>query len=101
MLVLGVFALPLLGIGIGIGLRDPWPSGEPRFALVACAMVEHGQWLFPHRGSELHADNPPLFMWLQAGGYLVTHNWRVAFMLRSLLAGLGALALVYDLARRL
>ncbi len=98
-LLLGVFALLMLGIGIG--LRDPWPSDEPRFALVARAMVEQGQWLFPHRGSELYADKPPLFMWLQAGGYLLTHNWRVAFMLPSLLAGLGALALVYDLARRL
>jgi 4-amino-4-deoxy-L-arabinose transferase-like glycosyltransferase len=95
----GLFALLLLGIGIG--LRDPWPSDEPRFALVAHAMVEHGRWLFPHRGSELYADKPPLFMWLQAGGYLLTHNWRVAFMLPSLVAGLGALALVYDLARRL
>ena len=98
-LLFGVLALLMLGIGIG--LRDPWPSDEPRFALVARAMVEHGQWLFPHRGSELYADKPPLFMWLQAGGYLLTHNWRVAFMLPSLLAGLGALALVYDLARRL
>ena len=95
----GLFALLLLGIGIG--LRDPWPSDEPRFALVARTMVEHGQWLFPHRGSELYADKPPLFMWLQAAGYLLVHNWRVAFMLPSLLAGLGALALVYDLARRL
>jgi 4-amino-4-deoxy-L-arabinose transferase-like glycosyltransferase len=94
-----VFALLMLGIGIG--LRDPWPSDEPRFALVARAMVEHGQWLFPHRGSELYADKPPLFMWLQAGTYLLVHNWRVAFLLPSLLAGLGALALVYDLARRL
>lgn len=98
-LLLGAFALLLLGLGIG--LRDPWPSDEPRFALVARAMVEHGHWLFPHRGSELYADKPPLFMWLQAGAYLLTRQWRVAFMLPSLLAGLGALALVYDVGRRL
>ena len=97
--LLGAFALLLLGLGIG--LRDPWPSDEPRFALVAQAMVEHGHWLFPHRGSELYADKPPLFMWLQAGAYLLTRQWRVAFMVPSLLAGLGALALVYDLGRRL
>lgn len=98
-LLLGVFALLLLGLGMG--LRDPWPSDEPRFALVARAMVEHGYWLFPHRGSELYADKPPLFMWLQAGAYLLTREWRVAFLLPSLLAGLGTLALVYDLGRRL
>ena len=97
--LLGAFALLLLGLGLG--LRDPWPSDEPRFALVARTMVEHGQWLFPHRGSELYADKPPLFMWLQAGAYLLTRQWRVAFLLPSLLAGLGALALVYDLGRRL
>jgi 4-amino-4-deoxy-L-arabinose transferase-like glycosyltransferase len=95
----GVFAL--LVLGLGIGLRDPWPSDEPRFALVAHWMVAHGQWLFPHRGHELYADKPPVFFWLQALGYLLTRSWRVAFMLPSLLAGLGALALVYDLARRL
>src|SRR5690242_21756445 len=40
----GLFALFVLGVGIG--LRDPWPSDEPRFALVAHWMVGHGQWLF-------------------------------------------------------
>ena len=95
----GLFALLLLGLGIG--LRDPWPSDEPRFALIARLMVEHGQWLFPHRGNELYPDKPPVFMWLQALAYLVTGNWRVAFLLPSLASGLGALALVYDVARRL
>ena len=99
LLLFGVFALLLLGVGIG--LRDPWPSDEPRFALVARLMVEHGQWLFPHRGAELYPDKPPVFMWLQALGYYLTGSWRVAFMLPSLTAGLGALALTYDLARRL
>jgi 4-amino-4-deoxy-L-arabinose transferase-like glycosyltransferase len=98
-LLFGVFALLLLGLGIG--LRDPWPSDEPRFALVARLMVEHGQWLFPHRGHELYPDKPPVFMWLQALGYFLTRNWRIAFLLPSLAAALGALALVYDLARRL
>jgi len=97
--IFGAFALLLLGAGLG--LRDPWPSDEPRFALVAHWMVEHGQWLFPHRGHELYPDKPPVFMWLQALAYLLTRSWRVAFLLPSLLAGLGALALVYDLARRL
>ncbi len=29
----GAFAILL--IGTGIGLRDPWPADEPRFALIA------------------------------------------------------------------
>ncbi len=99
LLLFGVFALLLLGLGIG--LRDPWPSDEPRFALVARLMVEHGQWLFPHRGHELYPDKPPVFMWLQALSYLLVGNWRVAFLLPSLASGLATLALLYDLARRL
>ncbi|NII10828.1 glycosyltransferase family 39 protein [Oleiagrimonas sp. C23AA] len=99
LILASLFALFVLGIGIG--LRDPWPSDEPRFALVAHWMVQHGQWLFPHRGHELYSDKPPVFMWLEAIFYLVTRNWRVAFLLPSLLAALMTLGLVYDLGRRL
>ncbi len=85
----------------GIGLRDPWPADEPRFALVARQMVESGQWLFPMRGGELYPDKPPVFMWAIALFLKTTGSPRVAFLLPSLLAGLGTLALVFDLARRL
>jgi hypothetical protein len=93
--------LGLLVIGAGIGLRDPWPPDEPRFALVGREMVETGQWLFPHRNGELYPDKPPAFMWMIAGSYLATGSLRVAFLLPSLVAGLVTLALVWDLARRL
>ncbi|HEX7813977.1 glycosyltransferase family 39 protein [Dyella sp.] len=88
-------------IGAGIGLRDPWPSDEPRFTLVAKQMVESGDWLFPHRGSELYSDKPPMLMWLEAASYTVLRSWRVAFLLPSLLAALGCVLLLYDLGRRL
>lgn len=91
----------LVVLGAGLGLRDPWPSDEPRFALVARTMVETGDWLFPHRGSELYPDKPPMLMWLQALSYQVVGNWRIAFLLPSLLAGLGTLWLVWDLGCRL
>lgn len=95
------WTVALLVLGAGLGLRDPWPADEPRFALVARQMVESGDWLFPHRGNELYPDKPPLFMWLQAAAYTVTGNWRVAFLLPSLLAALGTLWCVVDLGRRL
>lgn len=95
------FALALLMIGSGLGLRDPWPADEPRFALVAKTMVESGDWLFPHRGVELYSDKPPMFMWLQAATYSVVREWRIAFLLPSLLAALGTLWLTYDIGRRL
>ncbi len=94
-----LFALVILGAGIG--MRDPWPADEPRFALAAKQMVESGNWLIPHRGSELYADKPPAFMTMQATLYTLIGNWRVAFLLPSLLAALGTLWVVYDLARRL
>ncbi|MEP7097688.1 MAG: glycosyltransferase family 39 protein [Dokdonella sp.] len=93
-----LFALVLLGTGIG--LRDPWPSDEPRYALAAQQMVESGDWLFPHRGHELYSDKPPMLFWMQAASYEVVHNWRIAFLLPSLLAGLLTLGLTWDLARR-
>lgn len=98
--------LLLLGLGLlllaaGLGLRDPWPADEPRFALIARDMVHSGQWLIPRVGGELYSDKPPLFMWLAAGFYWLTGELRLAFLLPSLLAGLGSVVLVYDLGRRL
>ena len=91
----------LLVLATGLGLRDPWPSDEPRFALVARQMVDSGDWLLPRRGTELYSDKPPMLMWLQAASYQLLGNWRIAFLLPSLLAALVTLACVYDLGRRL
>jgi 4-amino-4-deoxy-L-arabinose transferase-like glycosyltransferase len=91
----------VLVLAAGFGLRDPWPADEPRFVLVARQMVESGDWLFPQRGSELYPDKPPFYFWLLALAYLAIGSWRWSFLLPSLLAGLGTLWLVFDLARRL
>jgi len=96
-----LIVMALLVLGAGLGLRDPWPSDEPRFALVARHMVESGDWLFPHRGTELYSDKPPMLMWSQAALYQLFGDWRLAFLLPSLLAALGTLACVHDLGRRL
>jgi 4-amino-4-deoxy-L-arabinose transferase-like glycosyltransferase len=91
----------VLTLAAGLGLRDPSPPDEPRFVLAAQHMVESGDWLVPMRGREVYAEKPPVFMWLQAASYLVVRDWRVAFLLPSLLAALGTLWLVWDLAARL
>lgn len=93
--------LAVLVLGVGFGLRDPWPADEPRFALVALQMVESGQWLFPMRGNELYPDKPPMLMWLQAVFLSLTGNVRVAFLLPSLLASLATLWLLRDIGKRL
>jgi 4-amino-4-deoxy-L-arabinose transferase-like glycosyltransferase len=91
----------LVVLGAGIGLRDPWPADEPRFALIARDMVENGQWFFPRVAGVLYADKPPVFFWLIASFYWLTDSLRIAFLLPSLLAALGTLWLVYDLGARL
>lgn len=96
-----LLGLGLLLIGIGLGLRDPWPADEPRFALVARDMVHTGNWLIPMIGGDTYADKPPLFFWLIAIFYSLTGSLRFAFLLPSSLAALGTVLLVYDLGRRL
>jgi len=93
--------LALVVLSAGVGLRDPWPADEPRFALIARDMVESGQWFFPRVAGVLYADKPPVFFWLIASFYWLTGSLRVAFLLPSLLAALGTLWLVYDLGARL
>ncbi|MGN6481450.1 ArnT family glycosyltransferase [Luteibacter sp.] len=93
--------IALIVLAAGIGLRDPWPPDEPRFALVARQMLESGQWLFPHRGMELYSDKPPMLMWTEAAWMWLTGGWRGAFLLTSLFSGLGTLALTWHLGRRL
>ncbi|MGE3666442.1 MAG: ArnT family glycosyltransferase [Steroidobacteraceae bacterium] len=91
----------LVLVASGVGGRDPWPADEPRFAVVARDMVASGDWWFPRVGGDLYPDKPPLFMWLIATVLSATGSLRLAFLLPSLLAAGGTLALTYDLARRL
>jgi 4-amino-4-deoxy-L-arabinose transferase-like glycosyltransferase len=96
-----LIGLALLLIATGIGLRDPWPADEPRFALIVRDMVASGEWLLPRVGGDIYADKPPLFFWSMGLALLATGSLRVAFLLPSLLAGLGSVLLIHDLARRL
>jgi 4-amino-4-deoxy-L-arabinose transferase-like glycosyltransferase len=91
----------VLTLAAGLGMRDPSPPDEPRFVLAAQHMVESGDWLVPMRGREAYAEKPPVFMWLHAAAYTFVRDWRIAFLLPSLLAALGTLWLAWDLAARL
>ena len=93
-------ALALLLMGAGLGLRDPWPADEPRFALIAQDMLRSGDWLIPRIGGDLYADKPPFYFWLLASAMALTGSLRLGFLLPSLVAGLGTVLLVYDLLRR-
>jgi 4-amino-4-deoxy-L-arabinose transferase-like glycosyltransferase len=91
----------VLIIGTGLGIRDPWPADEPRFAAVARDMVLTGEWLFPRVGGDLYQDKPPFFFWLVALCYSLTGSLKIAFLIPSLLAAAGVCFLVYDFGRRL
>ncbi|MDF1584376.1 MAG: glycosyltransferase family 39 protein [Methyloprofundus sp.] len=93
-----VFAVTL--IFMGIGLREPWPADEPRFAQIAKEMVETGQWFFPMRGGELYPDKPPVFMWSIAFFYWLFGSMKIAFLLPSAICSIITTFLVYDLGRR-
>jgi 4-amino-4-deoxy-L-arabinose transferase-like glycosyltransferase len=96
-----MFALAALVLLAGLGLRDPWPADEPRFAVVARDMLASGHWLIPHIGGALYADKPPLYFWLLALSFWLTGSVRAGFLLPSVVAGFVTLALVYDLTHRL
>jgi 4-amino-4-deoxy-L-arabinose transferase-like glycosyltransferase len=96
-----LFLVAFVVLAAGFGLREPWPADEPRFVLVAKQMFESGDWLFPHRGAELYPDKPPVYFWLLASARALLGSWRWSFLLPSLLAALGTMALVRDLAQRL
>lgn len=91
----------VLIIGTGLGIRDPWPADEPRFAAVARDMVLSHEWLFPRVGGDLYQDKPPLFFWMLAVGYTITGSVKASFLIPSFLAAAGVLFMVYDLGRRL
>jgi 4-amino-4-deoxy-L-arabinose transferase-like glycosyltransferase len=88
-------------IGTGLGIRDPWPADEPRFAVVARDMVATGEWLFPRVGNDLYADKPPLFFWMLSVCYSLTGSLKAAFLIPSFVAAGGVLFCIYDLGRRL
>ena len=98
--LLWLSGLALLLMATGLGLRDPWPADEPRFALVAQDMLRSGDWMIPRVGGDLYADKPPVFFWLMAAAMALTGSLRIGFLLPSLLAGIGSVRLVYDLLRR-
>jgi 4-amino-4-deoxy-L-arabinose transferase-like glycosyltransferase len=96
-----LLAATLLMLGSGLGLKDPWPPDAPRFALIARDMLAGGDWLIPRVGGVIYADKPPLFVWLQAFAMWVTGSLRIGYLLPALLAGVGTVWLVHDLAYRL
>jgi 4-amino-4-deoxy-L-arabinose transferase-like glycosyltransferase len=90
----------LIIVGTGLGIRDPWPADEPRFAALARDMALSHEWLFPRVGGDLYQDKPPLFFWLLAICYALFGSVKASFLIPSFLAAGGILFLIYDFGRR-
>jgi 4-amino-4-deoxy-L-arabinose transferase-like glycosyltransferase len=86
-----------------IGQRALFISDEARYALLARNMVEHGHWLVPHIGDEVHMEKPPGYAWaialiaLLQGGVIT----ELASVLPAALSGIGTVAMTAALGRRL
>ena len=93
-------AAALLTLAAGLGLRDPWAPDEPRYALIAAEMLQSGDWSVTRLGGVIYAQKPPVYFWLLAAAEWLG-GLRPGFLLPSLAAGAGTLALVWNLARRL
>lgn len=96
-----LFVITAIIILAGIGLRDPWPPDEPRFALMAKEMWDTGNWFFPHRGGEIYPDKPPMVMWMILFFYGLLGNLKIAFLLPSAILSMCTMWMTYDIAKRL
>lgn len=79
--------------------RDLWIPDEPRYAEVAMAMVETGNWIIPHLNEELYAEKPPFFFWQLALGAKLFGGWHAFAMIApAAFAAVGCILMTYALA---
>jgi 4-amino-4-deoxy-L-arabinose transferase-like glycosyltransferase len=69
--LLGMAALAIAALSIGLGSTDFFPPDEARVAEVSREMAAGESWLIPHLNGRRFLEEPPLFYWLQAGLYRV------------------------------
>ena len=71
------------------------------YAEKAKEMVRSGDWITPHYDGQVSLDNPPLFLWLMTGSFLLLGVRDVAAILPSAIAGVLCVVLLHRLALRL
>ena len=80
-------------------LRGAWPVDETRYADVAQAMRESGQWWVPVLHQKWYFEKPPGFFWAIAGLAELGVPIERGPLLVSLLAALGTLLLLPSIGR--
>lgn len=96
--------LPLLvsaaALLVGISRTPLWDEDEPRFAAIARAMVESGDWVVPIYNDQLAVDKPVLMHWCMAATMTIFGVNEFACRLPSVLATLATALAVLWAGRR-
>jgi 4-amino-4-deoxy-L-arabinose transferase-like glycosyltransferase len=71
------------------------------YAEKAKEMVRGGDWITPHYDGLVSLDNPPLFLWIMAGSFLLFGIRDYAAILPSAVSGVLCIVLLHRLALRL
>lgn len=98
-LVLGVVATFILFGRLGRGILANYDDAY--YAQKAKEMLQGGDWLTPHFAGHVRLDNPPLFLWMIAAGFLMFGVGKLGAAFFSAAAGCGCVVLLPRLARRL
>ena len=87
--LLVVLAAGLVTLALGTAPGPLWDEDEPRFAAIARAMVETGDWIVPTFNGELAVDKPVLMHWCMAACMSLFGINEFAARLPSMLAALA------------
>src|SRR5262245_16294627 len=86
----------------GIGQRILYIGDEARYALLARAMVETGDWLVPRIDAEVHLEKSPLYIWAVAAFSLAGRRvTELTAVLPAALSGIAGVGATLVLGRRL
>ncbi len=99
------FGLPTIlaaGVVFFFNLGGPrlWDRDEPRNAGCAWEMIQRGDWVTPYFNGEIRDHKPVLLYWFMMSAYAVFGVSEFAARFWSALAGVGTVALTFDLTRR-
>ncbi len=83
-----VLAAGIVALAVGTASSPLWDEDEPRFAAIARAMVETGDWVVPMFNGQLAVDKPVLMHWCMAACMSVFGTNEFAARLPSMIAAI-------------
>jgi len=96
---LSVFAASCLVYGSGLGRLGLVSRDEPRYSVVAWAMVTSGDFVTPRFNGAVYLDKPPMLHWMNAASFALLGKSEFAARLPTMLSAALCTALVYVMAR--